>query len=217
MLNWGALIVEGEEIKNPENEQKAPASGELPHSFTAVSEIVGRAKPSNGAGSSEFSPLSPPSPLKKQGAGLETINEERPGGGASDKFSDENAHPVSPVAVCLLLSCCDIFKASEQETIEALLMLKFSTPPEQVRAWAILCKENDIDPNQVQQLAMPSLGEGNTCRDCNHLTAEWVRQRSGRRVFRFVCDKQHALLELGFAGERVLIAPPECNDFTGKT
>jgi hypothetical protein len=217
MLNWGALIGEREEVKTPENEQKSPASGELPHCFTSVSGTVGKEEPSNGAGCKATSPLSPPSPLKKQGAGLEVENEARTGGGASDKFSAENTHPVSPVAVCLLLECCGYLKASKQEITEALLMLKFSTPAEQVRAWAGLCKENDIDSDQVQQLAMPSLGQGVACRGCSHLAMDWVRQVAGRRVFRWVCGKQHALLELGFAGERVMIPPPECNDYAGRS
>jgi hypothetical protein len=65
--------------KNPENEQKSPASGELPHCFTPISETVGKEEPNNGAGYKVTSPLSPPSPLKKQGAGLEVENKARAG------------------------------------------------------------------------------------------------------------------------------------------
>lgn len=39
------------------------------------------------------------------------------------------------------------------------------------------------------------------------------RQPVGRYVFKFACDKQHAVLELGLAGERVLIAPYDCHDY----
>ena len=213
MLNWGALIGECEEGEISKNGENFPKSGEIPHCLTPDSAKVGNDKPSNGAGCKADSPLSPHSPLKNRGDGLEVKNETRAGGVASDKFSAEKPHPFSPVAVCLLLECCNALKAGEQEIIEALLMLKYSTPAEQVRAWAMLCKENDIDPNQVQQLSIPSLGEGAACQGCSHLAMDWVRQRTARRVFRFVCEKQHALLELGFAGERVLIAPPECSDY----
>lgn len=80
----------------------------------------------------------------------------------------------------------------------------------------ILCNDNEIDPDRVQQLAMPSLGVGAACSDCDHMTMDRVKHSSGRRVFSFVCSKQYAVLELGLHGERVLIAPPECNDYAGR-
>ena len=98
-----------------------------------------------------------------------------------------------------------------------MLSLRRCTPAEQVRSWAIPCIENGIDPNQVQQPAAPAPGEGVECRGCQHLGMGWVHQPGVRRVFRFRCGKQHALLELGFFGERVLIAPPECGDYAGKS
>lgn len=146
MLDWGALIGESETVEDAEN---SPPSGELPHCFPPVSETVGKAATSNDAAYKAISPLSPPSPLENKGGRLETENETRVRGGATVKFSDEKTHPVSPLAVCLLLACCDRIKADEQETIEALMMLKLSTPTEQVRAWAMLCNENGIDPSQV--------------------------------------------------------------------
>jgi len=126
-------------------------------------------------------------------------------GAATDNLSDEKQHLVSPLAVCLLLACCDRIKADEQETIEAILLLRRYTPAEQVRSWALLCSDNDINPNQVQHPAAPAPGEGVECRGCQHLGLGWVHRPGVRRVFRFVCDRQHALLELGYAGERVLI------------
>lgn len=221
MINWGVLIREDEQANNAENNtengQKSLPSREFPTVFLPVYEKVGSDKPSIHAGYSDASLLSLPSLPKKQTEGIEEENETCAGGVSTDNFCDSQTHPVSPVAVCLLLACCADLKADKQEVTEALLMLKFSTPAEQVRAWAMLCKENDIDPDQVQQVALPSMGEGVACRGCNHLAMDWVRQVAGRRVFRCVCDKQHALLELGFAGERVLIAPPECNDYAGRS
>lgn len=210
MLDWGALIGEREAVENAEN---SPPSGETPHCFSPDSEIVGRAEPSNGAPFRSISPLSPPSPLKNKGGGLETENEARGGGGATVKFSDEKAHPVSPIAVCLLLACCRKIEADEQETVEAMLSLMRYPPSEQVRAWAMLCNENGIEPSRVQHLVIRSTGEGVGCGGCDHLKMDNVKQSSVRHVFRFVCSKQYAVLELGFVGERVLIAPPECNDY----
>lgn len=207
MIDWDALIGKREAVEN------SPPSGELPHCFSSIPETVGRDKPTNGAGCKTTSPLSPPSPLKKQGGGLDTENEARGGGGATVKFSDEKAHPVSPIAVCLLLACCRKIEADEQETVEAMLSLMRYPPSEQVRAWAMLCNENGIDPSRVRHLVIRSTGEGVGCSGCDHLKMDNVKQSSVRRVFRFVCSKQYAVLELGFVGERVLIAPPECNDY----
>ena len=216
MLNWGELIGDCEEQKDAENGQKSPLSGDRPHYFPTDSEKVGTEESSNHAGYREASPLSPPSPLKKQGEGIEAKSDTRAGGGAADNFSAEKTYPVSPVAVCLLLECCNHLKASRQEVIESLLMLKSMSPPEQVRAWALLCSENGIDPYQVEYPVAQSSGQGVECRGCIHLVNEKIEQPTGRRAFCWVCSRRHALLELGYAGERVLIAPQGCNDYAGR-
>jgi len=213
MLDWGALIGEREAVENDEN---FPLSGEFPHCFQPVSETVGKATTSIDAAYKADSPHSPHSPLENRGGELETENESRAGGGSTVKFSDEKSYQVSPIAVCLLLACCHKIEADEQEIIESILSLMHYPPSEQVRSWAMMCNDNGIDPVQVQQLTVPSPGDGVECRGCNHLSTERVRQPSGRRVFRFVCSKHYAVLELGYAGERLLIAPPECNDYAGK-
>jgi hypothetical protein len=213
MLDWDALIGEREAVENGEN---SPSSGELPHCFSADSEIVGKPEANNSVPYKATSPLSPPSPLKKQGGRLETENETRARGGATDNLSDKKSHPVSPLAVSLLLACCHQIAADEQETIEAILSLRHCTPAEQVQSWALLCSDNGIDPNQVHAPVM-SPGEGVACRGCQHLGAGWVHRPGICRVFRFTCDKRHAMLELGYAGERVLVAPPECSDYADGT
>ena len=209
MLDWGALIGEREAVENAEN---SPSSGETPHYFSPDSEIVGSKKPSNGAGCKAISPLSPVSPLEKQGGRLKTENDPHAGGAATDNLSDKKTYPASPLAVSLLLACCNRIKADEQETIGALLSLNQYAPAEQVQLWALSCSDNGIDPNQLHAPAL-SPGEGVVCSGCQHLSNGWVQRPGLRRVFRFTCDKRHAILELGYAGERVLIAPPECGDF----
>ena len=67
MIDWDALIGERDAVENDEN---SPPSGEVPHSFSSVSAKVGEEEPSINRSCKEFSPLSPPSPLKKQGDGL---------------------------------------------------------------------------------------------------------------------------------------------------
>lgn len=64
MLDWGALIGEREAVENAEN---SLPSGELPHCFPLIYEMVGKATTSNGATYRATSPLSPPSPLKNKG------------------------------------------------------------------------------------------------------------------------------------------------------
>ena len=220
MLNWGALIREDEAGKSAENDtknrQNSLSGREIPDLSLPDFDKVGKQESSIYAGCSDDSRLSRPSRPKKQIGGKREENETRAGGVSTGNFCDLKTHPASPVAVCLLLACCADLKANKQEVAEALVMLKTMSPPEQVRAWAMLCKENDIDPDHVQQVTLPSLGEGVTCRGCNHLGMSWVRQAVGRCVFKFVCDKQHAVLELGFAGERVLIAPHTCHDYEGR-
>ena len=220
MINWAALIREDEEAINaeytPENGQNSPLSGEFPTCSPPNTKKVGSKESIIFNKLESISPLSPPSPPKNRTGEIEEENETRAGCVSTGNFCDSKTHPASPVAVCLLLACCADLKANKQEVAEALVMLKTMSPPEQVRAWAMLCKENDIDPDHVQQVALPSLGEGVTCCGCNHLGMSWVRQAVGRRVFKFVCDKQHAVLELGFAGERVLIAPHTCHDYEGR-
>ena len=220
MLNWGALIREDEAGKSAENDtqnsQFSLLGREIPDLSRPDFDKVGNQEPSIYAGCSDDSRLSRPSRPKKQTEGKREENETRAGCVSAGDFCDSQTHPVSPVAVCLLLACCADLKANKQEVAEALVMLKTMPPPEQVRAWAMLCNENDIDPDHVQQVALPSLGEGVTCCGCNHLGMSWVRQAVGRRVFKFACEKQHAVLELGFAGERVLIAPHTCHDYEGR-
>jgi hypothetical protein len=216
MINWDVLIRDG---KTVENDEKTPSSGDNPHCLGTESESVGTLEPCNGVASVASSPQSPRSPQEKQGGGLflefETQNETHAGGAATDIFCDKKTYPVSPLAVSLLLACCDRIRADEQETIGAILSLNQYAPAEQVQLWALSCSDNGIDPFQVNTPAL-SAGEGMVCRDCLHLGAGWVQRPGVRRVFRFTCDKRHAMLELGYAGERVLIAPPECKDYAGK-
>jgi len=154
MINWDALIGERETVENVGN---SPSSGELPHCFLPVSETVGKATSSNGEAYKAASPLSPPSPLKKQGGGIDTGNEMRARGGAADNLSEELPHPISPLAVCLLLACCHKIEADEQETVRAILSLKHYTPAEQVKAWALSCSDNGIDPHRVSELGKGGL------------------------------------------------------------
>ena len=220
MINWGELIRDDEQVSNAEythgNGQKSLPSRVIPTESLPDYEKVGTEKYNYFNVLERESLQTLPTLPKISTRGIEEENETRAGCVSTGDFCDSKTHPVSPVAVCLLLACCADLKADKQEVTEALLMLKTMPPPEQVRAWAMLCKENDIDPDHAQQVALPSLGEGVTCRGCNHLGMSWVRQAVGRRVFKFACEKHYAVLELGFAGERVLIAPHTCHDYEGR-
>ena len=101
------------EHEQGESTPESPKSGEIPHCISPVSDKVGNKESSNGAGYKAVSPLSPHSPLKNRVGGIDIENETRARGVAADNLSDEKAHSVSPLAVCLLLACCRKIEADE--------------------------------------------------------------------------------------------------------
>jgi uncharacterized protein YidB (DUF937 family) len=212
MIDWDALIRDRETV---ENDRNTPPSRDDPYCLGTESEIVGTLKHSNGVASVASSLQSLQSLQENKGGRLftesETESEAIARGAATDNFCDKK-YSVSPLALNLLLACCRKIEADEQEIIEAILSLRNCTPAEQVQSWALSCSNNGIDPNQLHTPAL-SLSEGMTCRDCLHLDVGYIQRPGLRRTFNFKCNKWHAILELGYAGERVLIAPPECSDF----
>lgn len=60
---------------------------------------------------------------------LEQENNQPAEGVASDNFSDAKRTPVNPIAMCLLLTCCNKATASWKETIEAIMKLRTMPQP----------------------------------------------------------------------------------------
>ena len=57
--------------------------------------------------------------------------------------------------------------------------------------------------------------EGVECGQCDHLTMQQFNRPKDRRLFHWRCSKGFNILEAAYAGERVLIAQPECDSFMG--
>lgn len=62
--------------------------------------------------------------------------------------------------------------------------------------------------------AVPSALSGYDCTGCDHLTMREEPQPGTRRRFFWRCSEGFELLEGRNYGERVILAPPECNRFT---
>lgn len=135
---------------------------------------------------------------------------------ASDNFSDAKTYPVNPIAMCLLLTCCNKATASWKETIEAIMKLRTMPQPEQIRSWAILCRGNGIDPHRIIYPFVQSPNKGTSCQGCKHLNIQSIHtvHTEGKRcVYRFVCSQNHQTLEAFYVAKRVLIASESCGDY----
>ena len=147
-----------------------------------------------------------------KGGGKENGNHAPGEGGASDNYCDAKTYPVNPIAMCLLLTCCNKTTFTKEETIEAILNLQTIPQQEQVRSWAILCYKNGIDPHRVIYPFTQSPNKGTSCQGCKHI--EMLKVPTDKRpVFRFVCSLHHQLLEVHYIHERVLLAPESCRDY----
>lgn len=103
--------------------------------------------------------------------------------------------------------------ATKEETLEAIWKLQTIPQPEQTRSWAILCRDNGIKPTKVIYPFTQSPNKGISCDRCKHLEMDMLPNENGRRVYKFVCTKNHQILEAHYLAERILIAPETCQHF----
>ena len=209
MIDWGALIVTENNTDNPEIATK---SGARPSTLDDGLAKVGRLQSSNHKGSIDSAPLAPLAPLKNIKIGLERENNPPVEGGASDNYCDAKTYPVNPIAMCLLLTCCNKTTFTKEETIEAIINLQTIPQQEQIRSWAMLCYKHGIDPHHIIYPFTQSPNKGTSCQGCKHIEMQKI-PTDKRPVFRFVCSQQHQLLEAVYVHERVLIAPESCRDY----
>lgn len=209
MIDWGELI--GAE-NQAENSSNAPSSGACPTIFNDDAEEVGRLKSSIHAGFDSSAPLAPLAPLKNKGIGKEHENNPPGEGGASDNYCARETYPVNPIAVILLLTCCNKATVNKEEALEAIWKLQTIPQPEQIRSWAILCQEHGIDPYHVIYPFTQSSRRGTSCRGCKHIEMQLI-PTDKRPVYRFTCKQHHPMLEAYYLGERVLVAPESCGDY----
>lgn len=205
MTDWDALIVTENNTDHP---GMASSSGACPSTFN---DDLARWGGCNQA-TIRFAPLAPIAPMKNNEIGLEQGNNPPVEGGASDNYCDAKTYPVNPIAMCLLLTCCNKATFTKEETIEAIINLQTIPQQEQIRSWAMLCYKHGIDPHHIIYPFTQSPNKGTSCQGCKHI--EMLKIPTDKRpVFRFVCSQNHQLLEATYVHERVLIAPESCRDY----
>ncbi|PSJ18517.1 hypothetical protein [Nitrosomonas supralitoralis] len=209
MINWDVLIGAENSI---EGGRSCPESGARPTALSVEYEKVGRPEANNHNGFKDSAPLAPLAPLKNKGVGLERENNPHVEGVASDNFRDAKTHSINPIAICMLLTCCNKVTASSEEILEQMMKLQTMTQSEQIRSWAMTCQKYGIDPYRIIYPFTESPNKGTSCQGCKHISMQKILTDK-RPVFRFVCGQNHHMLEALYVGERVLVAPESCNDY----
>ncbi len=209
MIDWNTLI-------KPENSEQIPENeAECRDRTGFVGTESGNCRDSKSIHSCGFSepvPTFPTFPTQNEGDGKDNENNSPGEGGASDNYCDAKKYPVNPIAMCLLLTCCNKATFTKEETIEAIINLQTIPQQEQIRSWAILCYKHGIDPHHIIYPFTQSPNKGTSCQGCKHI--EMLKIPTEKRpVFRFVCSQHHQLLEAIYVHERVLIAPESCRDY----
>lgn len=212
MIDWDVLIGAENTTDQP---GIAPKSGARPSALSDDSEKVGQLQSSIHKAFENSAPIAPLAPLKNERVGLEQENNSPVEGGASENYCATEIHPINPIAMCLLLTCCNKATFTKEETLEAIINLRTIPQSEQTRSWAILCQKHGIDPHRVIYPFTQSPSKGTSCQGCKHISMELL-PTGGRSVYRFVCGKQHHMLEAFYIRERVLIAPESCHDYLSK-
>jgi hypothetical protein len=69
---------------------------------------------------------------------------------------------------------------------------------------------DDFQPLPVVQTAPE---HGPECGNCDHLHMQVFHRVKDRRTFHWRCVKGYSILEVHHAGERVHVAPPDCNQY----
>jgi hypothetical protein len=66
---------------------------------------------------------------------------------------------------------------------------------------------------QAGLLVHPAQQTGQDCQGCKHITMVTEHHQGSRRKFFWRCGLGHRQLEIGVNGERIIIAPPGCEDY----
>lgn len=209
MIDWDELIRAENDTETSEN---TPKSRARPTNSDGDYKKVGQPETNNQGTLDDFAL---PALLKNKGVGLEQENNSPGEGLASDNYCAAKTYPVNPIAVTLLSTCCHKATVSKEETLEAIWKLQTIPQHEQIKSWAILCQSYGINPHKAIRPFTEHRGTGISCQGCKHIRMERV-PTDGRPVYRFVCGKQHHMLEAFYIGERVLIAPESCTDYQTK-
>jgi hypothetical protein len=225
MLDWDNLITatEGEMDDAGQTEDKfRPAkAGARPVNPQGRPTL----EANNGGASERFRPARPVRPAEKQVEGRKDGEKEgkksAPGGGvAAENFAPRKAtsrqqsasFQPDPEAVVMVLEVCRVTGGDIHDLATALEGLRTMSPDEQVRRWHSTCVDLNIKP---WRLLHPKAPEGGLdCMGCSHIssTLEFIPDM-GRRCFTWLCGLGYSMHVHDHAGERVLIAPPECQSW----
>lgn len=209
-LFFGVMMINLDELFN----DSEPKIGTCPANSEVNSGEVGQTKPNTDNVLSEIVSLSRLSRQIKWGIGTEQDKFSPCEDVATDNLCDGKIYNPNPIAVCLLLACCHKIEAKMSEAFKSFLALRTMSPADQVKSWAMLCAENNVEVVSVIYPYIESKNEGNDCMRCQHLNMTEQSRPGTRRRFYWTCKQHHQVLEAYLAGERVLIAPEECKDFT---
>ncbi len=213
MINWNTLIKPEDGEQTPANYAKCRNKTGFVGTETAPSRNT---ESNDSCGLQDFVPTVPTVPTSFTGGRKENENHAPGEGVASDNFRDAKmcpVYPVNPIAVTLLLTCCNKATIDKNETIEAIMKLQTIPQSEQIRSWAMLCQSHGIDPHRVIYPFTRSTNQGTSCKGCKNIDMKLIPTENARQVYRFVCRKNHPMLEAHYVGERVLIAPETCQDY----
>jgi len=210
MIDWDALAERSESTENKENNPKSRA---LPDNIPTDSTSRADLKPNTVNGFSGCARHARHARPKNSGVGDNEENLPSREGVASENLRDAKTYFCHPIAVSLLLAVCYKFEASGEEILQAIIKLQTIPPLEQVRSWATLCHNNDIDPHQIIYPFTNSPGKGYDCQGCQHIDMQTINKPDERRLYHWVCKLNHSILESHYVGKRALIAPESCNDY----
>lgn len=157
-----------------------------------------------------FVPAVPAVPEKNTRDGKEIMEISRDGGVAAEKFRGRK-HRMNALAAVLAVAYCESVGASNEEIMAALSGLRRHPSGDQFRIWWNACLGGKLDP--WKELHGPTLGEGMECGSCKHIDSVASYVAGTRRRFHWSCKLGYMIHEHGYALERVLIAPPECQSW----
>lgn len=69
-------------------------------------------------------------------------------------------------------------------------------------------------PVHAEAATRPAQTEALDCMRCAHIQMRFEVHDGTRRRFFWRCGKNHRQLEIGYGGERVIVAPEECTSWT---
>jgi hypothetical protein len=145
-----------------------------------------------------------------EGGRKEKENHAPSEGVASENNCATKTHPINPIAICLLLSCCNKATFSKRRNNRC------NHQPSKRSA----TDKSDHGRYSVRSMALihtvlfihslTHRTKGVSCQGCKHIEMEKILTNE-RLVYRFVCSQQHQILKLSMFMS--VIAPESCRDY----